>query len=140
MGLYGRQMNNITGMVFQNRRYFFPWKYVRLDNLKTEIWKNLNCHFDAFHIILIFFSLRSKRHTSGLKNQLPVSRTHFRSRKPTSSIHISFSNARKYSHLKKKLITEFDSLEKIKILFSYLRWVIIVLSQKKNRKNFDQKS
>ena len=95
------------------------------------IWKQSVKNHSHFWCIVRYFEIlltEVHRHTSGLKNPLPGSRTHFRSRKPTSST--SFSNARKYSHLKKKLITEFDSLAKIKILYSYLRWVIIVLSQK----------
>ena len=77
MGLYGRQMNNITGTLFQNRQIFFPWKYVRSDDLKTESVKICILIFDAFHVILKFFSLGSKRHTSGLKNPLPVTKTNF---------------------------------------------------------------
>ena len=115
-------MNNITGTLFQSQRIFFPRKkYVRLNNLKTEgLRKSL--HFD-FRCISHHFEifLTEVQNTSGLKNQLAVQRS-------------AFSNARKYPHLKKRLIIEFFVFDKIEILVSYLRWVIIVLSQKNSSK------
>ena len=96
---------------FENRRF----------KKKSAFWFSM--HFASFWN---FFNwgpkhFRFREPTSGLKNQLAVQRS-------------AFSNARKYPHLKKRLIIEFFVFDKIKILVSYLRWVIIVLSQKNSSK------